>query len=100
MTPSTQQRINELWSEHNATPLPDACIGQMVNGLDLEELDLELSACIDTILTSSRIDRERAIVLSVCRDKLSRVGGGLNKEASVYFHRLRVLALLIVEEYV
>lgn len=94
-----QQKIENLWREHQAMPIPADCKGKKIDGIDLAELDAELSSCIAAVLELKRFDRERHIVLGVCRDKLSRVLGRLTAPGRAHFSRLRQLALLLIEEF-
>jgi hypothetical protein len=93
-----QNRIEELWRQHEAAPFPPECRGEEISGIDLVMLDADTAGCISTFLgCAGRLDSQRRTILSQCRSELEAAVQTLEGESANYFRRLSEIAQLVLE---
>jgi hypothetical protein len=67
-------------------------------GVDMVLLDADVAGCVSTWLDrNGSLDDWRRGVLTVCRDRLSRVLQGLDGDDAVYYRRLQDMAVLVLD---
>jgi len=83
--------LEQLWAEFDSLPFPDRVPRDVREAVDLELLDDEASACIQTFLATGFLDPREVGVLRACRNELLVLLPRFGGEAAEYFRRLEQL---------
>jgi hypothetical protein len=90
--------ISKKWNQFCALSYPPRCAGLEVENICVTALDTFAAGCIDTFVTTGRLDKKRIDVLLECRDNLRVVKPELDGEALRYFQFLKDLILGVLKE--
>jgi hypothetical protein len=88
--------LDALWARHLAQPFPADCRGREVVGIDLVQLDADVSECVQTYLATRALAPEKREMLVRCIAELERVVPALEGEAREYFRLLEALAGILL----
>jgi hypothetical protein len=88
--------LEQLWSEFDSLPFPDRIPRDVRDGVDLELLDDEASACVQVFLATGVLDSREVGVLRACRTELLGVLPRFRGDAAEYFRRLEQLCALVL----
>lgn len=88
--------LEALWGRHLAQSFPPDWRGREVAGIDLVQLDADVSGCVQTYLATRTLAPEKREVLVRCIGELERVVPILEGEAREYFRLLEALAAILL----
>ena len=88
--------LDALWARHLSQTFPADWRGREVAGVDLTQLDREVSECVQTYLATRALTPEKREMLVRCIGDLERVVPALEGEAHEYFRLLEALAGILL----
>jgi hypothetical protein len=88
--------LEALWERHLARPLPAACRGCKVAGVDLERVDADVSDCVRAYLAAHALTPQQRDLLVRRIADLEQVVPALDGEGREHFRLLEALAGILL----